>query len=201
MKRLLLVLLLLLGVLPGAAWAQQQATLSGILSMEGETPEGTRVGVFTVNRDNVWQREVASSAPVAGTFSVTLGALEPSELSPFRSGAVLFPGLTNEYTVSPEGVQFARGLIGMYVDGNANQQFDGISQENVFLGVASLEEPVGFFSLLYVDQPATIQGRGGVTLQLVPGWNIITVSYPQGEEAEYGVTASTDRALLSVYLP
>ena len=196
MKRLILIFFLLCGL----AWGQRQATLSGVVKSGSPVPEGTRVGVFTVNSDNVWQQEVASSGTVGGTFSVMLDALSASALSPFRSGAVLFPGLTNEYTVAPEGVNFARGLVGMYVDSNGNSAFDGLSQENVFLGVASLENPTGFFSLIYVDQAATLTGKG-VTLELAPGWNVFTVTYPQGGEPAYAVSAATDKALLDVYLP
>lgn len=196
MKRLILILLLLSGL----AWAQQQATLSGIIKSSDDMPEGTRVAVFTVNRDNAWQHEMASTTPVAGTFSLTLDAPPAEGLANFRSGAVLFPGLTNEYTVAPEGVQFVRGLVGMYVDSNGNGSFDGPSQENFFVGVASLSEPTGFFSLIYVDRAATLSGQG-VTLELQPGWNIFTVTYPQGGEPAYAVSAATDKALLDVYLP
>lgn len=196
MKRLLVMLILL----AAPAWAQQEASLSGIISTGEDIPENTRVGVFTVNQDNAWQREVASSGSVGGTFSLNLGALEADELSAFRSGAVLFPGLTNEYTVEPDDVRFVRGQVGVYVDSNGNGSFDGLSQENVFLGVASLENPTGFFSLIYVDKAATLSGRG-VTLELVPGWNIFTVTYPQGEEPVYEVSATSDNALLDVYLP
>ncbi len=196
MKRLILILCLLFSL----GFSQQQATLSGIVKSGADLPEGTRVGVFTVNSDNVWQQEVASSGTVGGTFSVTLGVLSAEALSPFRSGAVLFPDLTNEYTVAPEDVAFARGQVGMYVDSNGSASFDGMTQENVFLGIASLEDPTGFFSLIYVDKAATLSGRG-VTLELAPGWNVFTVTYPQGEEPAFAVSAATDKALLDVFLP
>ena len=67
MKRLL-QLLLLSGVLLGTAWAQQEASLSGIIKTEDEMPAGTRVALHVVDRDSVWQREVSSVEPVGGNL-------------------------------------------------------------------------------------------------------------------------------------
>jgi hypothetical protein len=191
-------------LLVGMGFAQQQATLGGIArakNAEGveETPANTKVAIHIVDRDNAWVREIASAVPTAGTFSVTTAAVNPDELTPFRNGAVLLPGLQNEYTVSPETANFAKGQSNMYVDTNGNNVFDR-DADSPFIGVASLENPIGFFSLVYVDQPVTISGKG-VTLQFAAGWNVFTVRYPEGGEPVYAVESNVNDVLLDVFLP
>ena len=170
MKRLLQLLLVSGTAILGMTFAQQEATLSGIIKTEDEMPAGTRVALHVVDRDSVWQREVASVEPVGGTFSITTTPVPEDELTEFRSGAVLLPGLQNEYTVAPENVRYAAGRINMYVDTNDNAVFDRVT-DAFYIGVPSLENPTGFFSLVYVDQDATVTGKG-IDLNLTQGWNI-----------------------------
>ena len=196
MKRFLFGLLLL----GSLTLAQQEASLSGIIELvQGEATEGTRVAIHIIDRDSVWQREVASVVPTAGTFTISTQPVNPDELAPFRSGAVLFPGLQNEYTVSPEGVNFAQARVNMYVDANQNGVFDR-SSDATYIGIASLEEPVGFFALIYVDKEATISGKGA-TLNLSMGWNVFTVLFPEGGEPTYQVQPVIGNLLMSVFLP
>jgi hypothetical protein len=199
MKQFRLSVLLLVLSLAGITFAQQQATLSGIAKVQGETPANTKVAIHLVDRDNAWQREIASGTFTAGTFSIQTAAVNPEELAPFRNGAVLLPGLQNEYTVSPEGANFAKGQINMYVDAEGNNVFDRAS-DNVFIGVASLENPIGFFTLVYVDQAVTITGKGA-TLNFAAGWNVYTVRYPEGSDPVYAVEPAVSDVLMDVFLP
>jgi hypothetical protein len=199
MKRFWLIMSLLGFMLASLSFAQQQATLSGIAKIQGETPPNTKVAIHIVDRDNAWQREIASSTPTAGTFSIQTAAVNPEELAPFRNGTVLLPGLQNEYTVAPEGVNYAKGQINMYVDANSNNLFDRAS-DNVFIGVASLDSPIGFFTLVYVDQDTTVTGKGA-TLNFAAGWNVFTVRYPDGGEPTYAVQPAIDDVLMDVFLP
>lgn len=196
MKRLLILGCFLLG----AVLAQQQATLSGIIKTDDEMHEATRVAIHIVDRDNVWRSEIATVSPVAGTFSITLSEMPTTELSPLRSGAILLPGLQNEYTVTPaEGVNYAQARINMYVDMNGTGTFDRVT-DAFYIGLASLENPTGFFSLIYVDQPVTISGRG-VDLNFAAGWNIFTVRFPNDGDPVYSVQASVEDAVMDVFLP
>lgn len=195
MRRVLLLAVAALGL----GYAQQSATLSGIIKTEGALPAGTRVAIHVVDNDNVWGREVASVVPVTGTFSISAGPIPGEELRPFRSGALLLPGLQNEYRVSPDDVGYAQGRVNMYVDNNGNEVFDRVA-DNFFIGVPSLEEPVGFFSLIYVDKAATMTGSG-VTLELQPGWNIFSVRFPQGSGARFQIQPRVEDAVLDVFLP
>ncbi len=197
MKRLLLISLFLLSF----AFAQQNATVSGIIKTAEEMPEGTRVAIHVVDRDNVWQREVASVAPAGGTFSITTTPVPEDELQPFRNGAVLLSGLQNEYTVTPDDANYIQGRINMYVDTNTNDVFDRIA-DGFYMGLASLENPegVGFFSLIYVDKDVTLSGAGR-ELDLKAGWNIFTFRLPEGGEETYAVSQSIDDVVLDVFLP
>jgi hypothetical protein len=195
--KLLLLSMLLVG---GFALGQQEASLGGIIELvEGAAPEGTRVAIHIIDRDSVWQREIASSLPTAGTFTINTQPVTPEELSPFRSGAVLLPGLQNEYTVSPEGVNFAQARVNMYVDANQNGVFDRTS-DATYIGIASLEKPTGFFAILYVDKDATLTGKGA-TLELKAGWNVLTFLFPEGSDPIYEVQPAVSNILMSVFLP
>ena len=194
MKRLVLTALLALVMV---ASAQSGAVMSGIVQSEGPLAEGTRVAIHVVDNDNVWGLEVASVAPVGGTFRVTPGAIPADQLRPFRSGSVILPGLQNEYRVGPEDVNVAVARFNMYVDQNGNGLFDRVV-DRFYIGIASLEAPVGFFTLLYVDKAATITG-GGSELQLNPGWNVFTVRFPD-EQATYAVVPAVDDIVLDVVL-
>ena len=194
MKRLVLTALLALVMV---ASAQSGAVMSGIVQSEGPLAEGTRVAIHVVDNDNVWGLEVASVAPVGGTFRVTPGPIPADQLRPFRSGSVILPGLQNEYRVGPEDVNVAVARFNMYVDQNGNGLFDRVV-DRFYIGIASLEAPVGFFTLLYVDKAATITG-GGSELQLNPGWNVFTVRFPD-EQAAYAVVPAVDDIVLDVVL-
>jgi hypothetical protein len=198
------LLSLVVFLLTSLGLAQQQATLSGLASVKNaegveETPPNTKIAVHIVDRDNAWVREIASGTPTAGTFSIQTAAVNPDELTPFQNGSVLLPGLQNEYTVTPEGANFAKGQLNMYVDTGANNVFDR-DADSPFIGVASLENPIGFFSLVYVDQAITISGKG-VSLEFAPGWNVFTVRYPDDGEPAYAVSDTVEDVLMDVFLP
>lgn len=181
-------------------FAQQQVTLSGVVKTIEAAPANTKVAIFTVDNDNAWQREIATTGVVAGTFSITTVNLDPTELSTFANGSsALLPGLQNEYTMSPENVSFARAIVNVYVDNNANNVFDSIEIDKPFIGIASLDKPVGFYSLIYVNQDAQITGKGQV-LDLKTGWNIFTIRFPSETEGSYAVEAEVNDVLLDVFL-
>lgn len=201
-------LLIIIALLSSLAVAQQEATLSGIIKTDGEVPEGTRVAVHVVDRDGVWQREVVNVVPVAGTFSITTKPLEAQELSVMRNGSILLPGLQNEYTISStaQEVHYALARVNMYVDANNNQVFDRTT-DAFFIGVPSLENPIGFFTLIYVDAAVTLSGRGA-ELDLQPGWNIFTVRFPESSQAntsppspDYAVQPLVEDIVMDVFLP
>lgn len=197
MKRFLAVCLIAL-LAVGTAAAQRSATLSGIIESEDPLLEGSRVAIHVVDADNVWGREVASVAPVAGTFSITADPLPDEELRPFRSGAVILPGLQNEYRVEPSDANYARGRVNMYVDNNGNAVFDRLT-DGVYLGIVTLEEPIGYFSLLYVDRPVSLIGAG-VQVDLEQGWNVFTVRFPDSGTV-YAAPGMVDDVVLDVFLP
>ncbi|HKJ92605.1 MAG TPA: hypothetical protein VJ957_05515 [Longimicrobiales bacterium] len=199
MRRLVFSLVL---VLASTAFAQQSAELSGIVKSEHPLPDGTRVAIHVVDNNNVWGLEVASVAPVGGTFKITAKPIPKDQLRPFLGGAVLLPGLQNEYTVKAasgsDQVDFAVGRINMYVDKNGNGVFDRVT-DPWFIGVPSLEKPVGFFSLLYVDRDCVLTG-GGSELHLKQGWNVFTVRFP-GDKPVYAVQPAVNDIVLDVFLP
>lgn len=199
MNRSFAVCLLVLLALAGVAAAQpQSATLSGTIASEDPLADGSRVAIHVVDADNVWGREVASVSPVSGTFSITAEPLEEDELRPFRSGAVVLPGLQNEYRVEPADANYARGRINMYVDSNGNQVFDRIA-DAFYVGIATLQEPIGYFSLIYVDRPVSLIGTGA-RIELQAGWNVFTVRFPE-EGTRYDARAIVDDVILDVFLP
>ncbi|MEX2535958.1 MAG: hypothetical protein WD273_10235 [Trueperaceae bacterium] len=179
--------------------AQQSVELSGIIESQDPLAQMTRVGIHIVDRDGVWGDEIATVTPVAGTFSVTAEPAEDQELRAFRSGAVLLPGLQNEYRVSPEGVNYVQGRVNMYVDSNDSGMFERVS-DAFYIGVSSLDEPVGFFSLIYVDRDATLTGTG-VTLELQAGWNVFTVRFPGDGAPQYAMRQRVDDLVLTAVLP
>ena len=185
---------------PALAQTPQEATVGGLLQSDQPLPEGARVGVHVVDMDGDTLEEVSSAAPVAGTFSVTTAPPSPNLLQPFRNGAIPLPGLQNEYRVSPEGVNYARALTKVYVDNSGNGAFDNLTQDTGLLGLASVDNPVGFFVLLYVDQPATLSGRGN-EVALAAGWNVFTARFPEGGDPLYGASQSIDDAVLDIIVP
>ncbi|MCZ7600058.1 MAG: hypothetical protein M5U09_23165 [Gammaproteobacteria bacterium] len=136
--------------------------------------------------------------PVGGTFRIAPGDVPADQLRPFRSGSVVLPGLQNEYRVTPEGVNVAVARFNMYVDQNGNEVFDRV-QDRWYIGVPRLENPIGFFTLLYLDRDATLAGSG-VQLDLRAGWNVFTVALPQ-DTASCAVVTTIDDIVLDVILP
>lgn len=195
MKRFVLSALLALAMV---ASAQSGAALSGLIQSEEPLADNTRVAIHVVDSDNVWGLEVASVVPVGGTFRITPGAVPEEQLRPFRSGGVILPGIQNEYRVAPEDVNVAVARFNMYVDHNANEVFDRVV-DRWYVGVPRLENPIGFFTLLYVDKAATLTGSG-VELALKPGWNVFTVRFP-ADKPLYEVVASVEDIVLDVILP
>lgn len=197
MKRLLTTVLLALALTFTAASAQQGTVLGGIINSASPLAPNTRVAIHLVDRDNVWGLEVASVLPVGGTFRVTPGELPADELHPFLSGGVILPGLQNEYRISPEGVNVAVARFNMYVDQNGNELFDRVI-DRFYIGLSSLDDPIGFYTLLYVDQAATLTATG-VELQLQPGWNVFSVRFP-GDSTVYEMNRSVSDIVLDVDL-
>lgn len=195
MKRLVFTALLALAMV---ASAQTGPTLSGLIQSEEPLAENTRVAIHVVDSDNVWGLEVASVVPVGGTFRIVPGAVPEDQLRPFRSGGVILPGIQNEYRVAPDNVNVAVARFNMYVDQNGNELFDRVV-DRWYVGVPRLENPIGFFTLLYVDKAATLTGSG-VELPLNPGWNVFTVRFPS-DKPLYEIVASVEDIVLDVILP
>lgn len=185
-------------LLSSTAFAQRNVSIAGVIESEEALLDNTRVGVHVINSSGGTISEVASVAPVAGTFSVTTQFLEPGALQPFQSGIVPLPGLQSDYTVSPAGVNFARAVTKVYVDSNNSGGFD--ASDEGYLGVVRTNNPAGFFVLLYVDQNANLRG-GGVDLSLQTGWNVFTVRFPESGNAVYAIEANLTDVVLDVFLP
>jgi hypothetical protein len=99
------------------AWAQQSATVAGTIEAPDALPENARIGVHIVDENGVWGREIGTTTPSDGRFSVELaGTAEP--LGPFRSGDVVLPGLQNDYSLEPD-VNFTRAQVNVYLDETA----------------------------------------------------------------------------------
>ena len=184
----------------GVAFAQQSASVAGTVQTEGELPENARVGVHVVNLEGVWGDEIATATPDAGSFSVDITEeVAPDALAPFDGSVVPLPGLQSEYNVSPSGVNFTRAQTDVYIDNNGNDTFDR-ETDTPYLGVINLEEPSGFFVVLYVDQDATLSAQGQ-SLELAQGWNLFTVRFSPEGEASYEVTPAVEDAVLDVFSP
>lgn len=194
MRRLLI---LFTACLVGLASAQQSATLAGVIQSDDSLPEGTRVALQVVDADDAWVHEAATTAPLGGSFSLEVDGIPEDLLRPFRSGVILLPGLQNEYRVEPEGVRFAKGTLSMYLDEDENGSFSREPERDpFFLALAQLDDPIGFFTVIYVDAEATMSGRGG-TFELEPGWNVFTVRFPE-TGAEFEVTGDVEDVALEV---
>jgi len=179
------------------AFAQQAATVGGVVKAEAPLPGTVRVGIHVIDLDGRTLLEVASSPLVVGTFSVTTVPLT-AELQPFRSGAIPLPGLGTEYSVSPEGVNFARAVTKVYEDNDGSEAWS-LENDVGYLGVASLEGG-GFFVLLFVDRDTTLSGRGA-DLALRAGWNIFTVQVNEQGGLSFSVLDSINNAVLDVFRP
>lgn len=183
------------------ALAQQMMTISGLIKAEPGLLPNTRVALHVIDEQNNRYIEVLGVTPVAGTFNVsTTAPIDAQLLRPFESGSTVLPGLQNEFTVSPGGVNFARAITNVYVDTNNNATYDGHATDPLYLGIASVENLPGFFALIYVDKDATISGQGA-SLQLYTGWNIYTVRFTQEGEANYTAHKIVNDAVLDMFLP
>lgn len=188
--------LLLVGSLLGTAAAQQGATVAGVIETVEPFPEGLRVGVHLVDQNGVWGREIGSVTPEGNAFLVTLSG--PAEgLRPFRSSEVVLPGLQSDFRVVPEGVNYTRAQVNVYIDHNDNGTFDR-NTDTPYLGLAGISDPAGFFVPLYVDQDATLEMAAGA-LELREGWNIFTVRFAEGAEPEFAVSNTLEGARLDVF--
>jgi hypothetical protein len=193
MRRTLLILLLAL--IASFSIAQRSVVIAGVIDSEDPLPEGTRLGVQLLDAEDAWSYEVASVAPIAGSFRLELAGAPEERLRAFRSGAVLLPGLQNEYRVEPDDVRYAQGALAMYLDRDGDEVWTREPERDpYFLALAQLEEPIGFFSLIYVDRPAVMAG-GGVELRLERGWNLYAVRFPETGPAYAVVQELSDVAL------
>lgn len=191
------LLTILLALLAGVAIGQQTVTLSGVIESEEPLPDGTRLAVQVLDADDAWSFEVASVVPVGGTFRLEVDGVPDERLRPFRSGSILLPGLQNEYRVTPDDVNYAQGALAMYLDQNEDGEWTREpSRDPFFLALSQLENPIGFFSLIYVDKAATMSASG-VDLGLDPGWNVYTVRFPESGPA-YATGAAVDDIALEV---
>ena len=196
MKYLLSVILLISCL--SVAFAQGSVSIGGTIRTDGELPEGVRVGVHVVNLEGVWGEEIATASPSEGRFSVDVSEEVPADaLTSFNGGVVPLPGLQSEYTVSPSDVNFTRGQTNVYIDNNGNDTFDR-QGDTPYLGVVNLDEPSGFFVVLYVDKDATLSAQGQ-SLELAQGWNLFTVRFSQTGEASYEVASALEDAVLDVF--
>lgn len=198
MKKALIVALTLFPLLAASAVAQQAVTVEGLVRMEGEIPDNTRVGVHIIDLDGNTLSELTSTGLVAGTFSMRAPETPVETLAPFRGGAVPLPGLQSEYSISPEGVQYARAVTKVYSDNDGSGTYTPGTDQG-FISIATLESG-GFYVLLYVDQDATLTGRGA-TAQLRQGWNVFTVQ-PGGEgELGYAAVNRVNDIVLDTFRP
>ncbi|MEJ2288605.1 MAG: hypothetical protein P8Y02_08160 [Deinococcales bacterium] len=113
----------------------------------------------------------------------------------FAQQSAELSGIVKSEQALPDGTRVAVHVVD---NNNVNGVFDRVT-DPWFIGVPSLEKPVGFFSLLYVDRDTVLTG-GGATLQLKKGWNIFTVRFP-GDKPVYAVQSSVNDISLDVFLP
>lgn len=198
MKRLILSISCLIAL--SFASAQQSGSIVGVITPADAAGPNVRMGVHLIDEVRSQLVELTKATPLGGTFNLSVGPIDSSYLQPFLNGVTVFPGILNEYTVVPEGVNYARAITNVYTDGNGNEQFDDPRTDPLFLGIASVDEPQGFFVLIYVDQDAQIIARD-VTLQLRSGWNIMTMRFDAEENASYAVQSAISDAVLELFVP
>ena len=198
MKRLILSIACLIAL--SFATAQQSATIVGVITPSEALTSNVRMGIHLIDEERSQLVELTKITPLGGTFNITAGPIDASYLQPFLNGVTVFPGILNEYSVAPEGVNFARAITNVYTDTNGNEQFDDPTLDPLFLGIASVDQPQGFFVMLYVDQDAQIIARD-VTLQLRTGWNIMTMRFDEGQNATYAVQSEISDAVLELFVP
>ena len=195
MKRRLVPWLVLL---LATAYAQRPLDMAGIVVAEDPLPETARVGVHLLDGDGAWTLEIATAVTVVGSFQVEAGEVPGNLLRPFRSGAVLLPGLQNEYRVEPDDASYVQGTLSLYLDADGSGTWTRAEvRDPYYLALAQLEDPIGFFTIVYVDRPTTLRGSG-IDLVLDTGWNVITVRFPEGQGATYQVVGSVADVLIDV---
>ncbi len=198
MKRLILSISCLIAL--SLASAQQSATIVGVITPSEALNSNVRMGIHLIDEGASRLVELTKITPLGGTFNISAGPVSSSLLQPFLNGVSVFPGILNEYSVSPQGVNFARAITNVYTDGNGNEQFDDPTNDPLFLGIASVDQPQGFFVMIYVDQDAQIIAKD-VTLQLRTGWNIMTMRFDEGQNATYAVQSEISDAVLELFVP
>lgn len=192
---------ILISSLLTSAFAQQNISLSGVVQSDGEMLANTRLGLHLIDDLNRRFIELSNIPPVGGTFNLSTNTLDASLLQPLRNGGTVFPGIYNEFSVAPEGVNYARAVTNVYADNNSNGVFDDPNTDALYLGIASVDNPKGFFVLIYVDRDAQIIAQA-TTLSLRSGWNIITLrSGSDGQLNVYGVQPSLSDVVLDVFVP
>lgn len=200
MKRLILSLSLLMILSLGLnlGFAQQSMNLVGTTTTAQPLDANARLGIHLIDNAGARWVEVANTSIIGGTFSISAGPVDASLLDPFLNGISPFPGIINEYTVAPQGVNYIRAITNVYNDGNGNGAFDDPTTDLPYYGIASVAAPKGFFGLIYVDQDAQIIHQD-VTLQLRTGWNIFTMRFDEAENVTYSIQSSLSDALLELF--
>lgn len=199
-QRFKILATLLLTILLSAAFAQG-VTLSGIIEASDPLPDTTRIGIFQVDSHGVWGEELDTTAPLAGTFTLTLEAddVDSNALMPFIAGSVRLPGLLSEYRVEPNNVNYTLGRVNVYLDNNQSGQFER-EGDGFLVGIASLEEPQGYFNLIYVDQDVMMVAED-ITLELKQGWNIYAFRLAdESNAARFAIVTNIDDVLLSQFV-
>ncbi len=188
-------------LLANIAFAQQMMTISGLVKSESALLPNTRVALHVIDQQSNRYVEILGVNPIAGTFNLsTTTAPDSSLLRPLLNGGTVLPGLQNEFTVTPEGAQFARAITNVYVDSNNNATYDGHDTDPLYLGIASVENLPGFFALFYVDRDVTLNASGSA-IPMYTGWNIFTVRFSQEGGATYTAQKIVNDAVLDMFLP
>lgn len=195
MRRLLIPWFVLL---LATASAQRPLDMSGIVVAADPLPESARVGIQLLDGDGAWTVEIATAVTVVGSFQVQAEGVPSDLLRPFRAGAVLIPGLQNEYRVEPDDAQYVQGTLSLYLDDDGSGTWTRSDvRDPYYLALAQLEEPIGFFTIVYVDRPTMLRGSG-IDLELETGWNVVTVRFPEGQGARYDVVGTVADVLIDV---
>jgi hypothetical protein len=193
------LVLTLIVLLAGFAWAQQDVRVSGAHIDElVELPTEMRLGLFLDLGDNA--REITSVRMVGGTFSLsTQGAVpEERDLRPLTSGS--FPlafMIGNEFVVARDGVRFATGWLQPYHDVNQNGSYDQLFDEWFFRAPPELTDPFGYFNIVYVTDDVEVRTTPK-TFELKRGWNLV-VARLIGGGLEYTVETTVEDVVMYSY--
>jgi hypothetical protein len=193
------LVLTLIVLLAGFAWAQQDVRVSGAHIDElVELPTEMRLGLFLDLGDNA--REITSVRMVGGTFSLsTQGAVpEERDLRLLTSGS--FPlafMIGNEFVVARDGVRFATGWLQPYHDVNQNGSYDQLFDEWFFRAPPELTDPFGYFNIVYVTDDVEVRTTPK-TFELKRGWNLV-VARLIGGGLEYTVETTVEDVVMYSY--